>query len=131
MRLARKPHERRAPTIARQEVALDTRTLRRDLEAVEDRLESLDWGLRRQVRLLLGHVAAQRIGLHGPSGAFRVEVAKLSSGARVDISMAPPRDDAWSELVDPHVEHLAVRWGLDRRRPGGAWFEIGTAAERA
>ena len=111
-------------------MALEARSLREDLEAVDRLLEGLDWGLRRRIRLLLGHVAAQRIALGGSSAALTIEIAKLSSAARVDVSMVPPpHDDPWHDLVDDHIEHLAVRWGLDRRTPGGAWFEIDVEAE--
>jgi hypothetical protein len=111
-------------------MALEARSLREDLEAVDRSLEGLDWGLRRRVRLLLGHVTAQRIALHGSSGTLAVGVAKLSSAARVDIAMVPPPgDDPWHDLVNSHIDHLAVRWGLDRRTPGGAWFELGPEPE--
>ena len=109
-------------------MALEARSLRRDLEAVDGLLDDLDWGLRRRVRLLLGHVTAQQLALRGSSGTLAIGIAKLSSTARVDIAMLPPPgDDPWHDLVDPHIEHLAAplgprppgsRRGLVRARPG-------------
>jgi hypothetical protein len=119
--------DRRAPTIARYGMALQPRRLRKELHALEAQLGSLGAGDKRSVRLLVGHLSAIWIGTHGVSHReLVVEVALGPSTVRVDLVVEPamPDGEDWDSLVTPAALDLVARWGLDRRRPSGAWFEV-------
>lgn len=91
----------------------------------DEQLETLDPDNRKQVRHLLGRLAAQWIGSYGPSHRILVaEVAVTEAMLRVDVSSDPPMDDPdfWEELVRSFREGLASRWAIDRRRSSGVWF---------
>jgi len=95
---------------------------------LEDGLEQLGEHDRRQVRVLVARLAAQWIGEHGPSHRTVVgEVAQDDSSLRVDVFSEPPIEDPqlWEMLAAPLArDSLALRWALDRRRPGGVWFAL-------
>lgn len=119
--------DRRAPTVARCEMALQAQRYREQLRSVEEQLDGLDSPDRRRTRILVGQLAAQWIGEHGPS--HRTLVAEIALGAstlRVDISSDPAVDDPgfWEALVSPRIEDLVGDWGIDRRRSSGLWLEL-------
>jgi hypothetical protein len=118
--------DRRAPVVARHEIALEPREFRERLAGFENALEGLDLDVRRQVRLLVGHLMAQWLALEGPFRTMVLTVEVLPTSVRVDLAAKPEitRHSFWDSLVTPHVEDLVMAWGIDRRRSSGAWFEI-------
>ena len=117
--------DRRAPVVAKHEIALEPRRFQDELLAFEGLLRSLDSEVRRPIRVLLGQLLAQWLALEGPVGSMMVRVSVFPSRIRVDVSGEPGgRGYAfWESLVAPHIEALASHWGMDRRS-AGVWFEI-------
>ncbi len=108
-------------------MALQAQRFAEHLRSVEAQLGGLAPPDRRQARILVGQMAAQWIGEHGPSHRMLVaEVALGASNLRVDISSDPPVDDPdfWEALVSPRIEDLVGRWRIDRRRSSGLWLEL-------
>ncbi len=94
---------------------------------LEEGLERLDRGDRRQVRTVVARLAAQWIGEHGPSHRTLVgEVANTDSTLRLDVFSEPPLEDPrfWSSLVETQIGPRFEHWELDRRRASGVWFEL-------
>ena len=119
--------DRRAPTVARYAMALQPQRLRRELRALDAQLGSLRAADRRAVHHLVGQLAAMWMGMHGVSHReLFVDVAAGPSMVRVDLVVEPEMAHAedWDSLVTSAALDLVAEWGLDRRRPSGAWFEL-------
>lgn len=123
--------ERRIPTVASCQMPLQAQGFRDQVLAIEPQLEGLDPQDSRLVRLAVGRLAAQWIGLHGPSHRMLVGEVALGEGTlRVDVHSDPETLDAefWDELVRREADEPIKAWGLDRRRQSsGVWTEFARA----
>jgi hypothetical protein len=119
------PTERRRPSIATLRLQPDPRRIREFLAEVESGLgDSCDQQLRRNVRLLVGEIAARLLGAC-PRAAIQVDLEVKADSVRVDIAERGGEPcDFWDALDDAVFSDLTTAWGRDRRRGGGAWFEL-------
>ena len=117
--------ERRTPTVASCEMPLQAHGFREQLLEIEPQLSDLDPRDRRLVRIAVGRLAAQWIGLHGPSHKLLIgEVAIADDRLRVDIYSDPvtPDPEFWDELVRRQTDEPIRGWDLDRRRASAGVF---------
>ncbi len=125
-------HERRIPKIASCEMPLQAHGFRDQVLAIEPQLEGLDPKDSRLVRVAVGRLAAQWIGLHGPSHRILIgEVALGDEILRVDVHSDPETVDAefWDELIRREADEPIKSWELDRRRHyAGVWTELARTA---
>lgn len=106
----------------------DSRELRRILAELEHLLEGSEARVRRRVRLMFGELVAGWHPLVGPQ-ALIVTLEVLPHSARLTASAEGRAltESEWNTLVMPIVLEFVDAWGIDRRRPGGAWFEFSEA----
>jgi hypothetical protein len=103
------------------------RELLADVDAVVSSQDSLT---RRRVRLLVGEIVGRLVG-HCPEASVQLELELKTDSVQIDI--APSDDDCdFFEALDALVfDDLTRGWGRDRRRSGGAWFEVATAGQES
>jgi hypothetical protein len=120
--------ERRIPTVASCEMSLQAHGFRERVLAIDGQLDRLQPTDRRLVRIALGRLAAQWIGLHGPSHRVLIgEVAVDEDSVRVDIFSEPetPDPEFWDALISRLAEEPIRSWALDRRRASaGVWAVV-------
>lgn len=116
--------DERRQTVARFRIEPDPRRLRELLAEVDTGLGSVDALLRRRVRLLVGEIVA-RVLRACPGAGLYLDLELKADSVRVDlIQRSGEKCDFWSSLDEVVFSDLTTAWGRDRRRPGGAWFEI-------
>jgi hypothetical protein len=106
------------------------RALRGSLRQLEDMLGDAEPQVRRSVRLIFGELIADlnRFG-HAPPHRLVVDVEVPADSVRLRIA---PTSNAfggmnWPRLVNAATIDRVSAWGVDRRRPGGAWFVFETS----
>jgi len=125
--------DRRAPTLARHELAADPRMLRSALRQVERNLGEVGLTTRRKLMLLIGALANEWTDQCSWQIAptMVLDVEQLSDRVRVEaFSHATLPDDFWSRLGTAVAPGRAAHWGVERRGQSGVWFEIETDAAK-